>query len=421
MTTTRTPGFWADFARTHWETSPAHFPALLAPVLFPLDELFDAVTRMPPERMSGDRYWVSTTGRPASRDEFTTVPLDAHAPVVNDGDFAGFFRRATAEFPDRRIGINLHHLEKASPALWFRFRELVQAINTAVGAYPSDNWDIDTFIGTYKVSPLGIHKDNAGVFVTGLSGRRSYYLWPEDHFRPGDAALRTLDLDELKPHLDQAMRFDLEPGDLLYWPSSHWHLICSDGEPSVVLSVSAYFGKALSAVIGNQVRNLLAGCLGEDNDQDSYEIGSDANEPPAALAKAHRLTMQAAQGGQISDALQQYWIRFLSADGMHALPPDTAARLVTDRPIRVDSRYPIHFMRSAAGGLIVSANGVAITVATRHHAALEAMLQRLNTGTETSLAELIHQHARAPVTAEEVTSLVGLLNQCHAFRSAGDG
>src|SRR5262249_25632560 len=156
-------------------------------------------------------------------------------------------------FGNRSIGINIHHLQRARPDLWFRFRDFVSGLTQLTGELPTQQWDIDTFFGTYAATPFGIHRDNGSVFAMGILGNRTYYAWPEEYFEVGDEALSTPDVAKIRPHLQHAVRMDVGPGDVVYWPSSHWHVVLSDGHPSAVVQLSAYFGVRLSAVVSTLV------------------------------------------------------------------------------------------------------------------------------------------------------------------------
>lgn len=101
-------------------------------------------------------------------------------------------------------------------------------------------WDLDTFFGTYRVTPFGVHRDAASVFSFLLMGERTYYTWPPDYFAD-EQALYTPDPDKIAPHLAKAEVFHLKPGEVFYWPSNRWHVVMSDGRPSVVAQISAYF------------------------------------------------------------------------------------------------------------------------------------------------------------------------------------
>jgi ribosomal protein L16 Arg81 hydroxylase len=168
--------FWNDFHTRYWEKHPGIFQNLFETPFITQERLFDAIVGMP-SRAPSDRFWASRQVPPRTRDDFQLVPLEQHGPKREDLSLEGFFTRIRQQIGDLPVGLNIHQLEKAQPEIWFQFREFVHELNKITGELPSGRWDIDTFLGTYKTTPLGIHRDNASVFVIGVMGRRTYYTW----------------------------------------------------------------------------------------------------------------------------------------------------------------------------------------------------------------------------------------------------
>jgi len=142
----------------------------------------------------------------------------------------------------RRFGINLHRLERWRPMLKARMGDLISRLDRVPGAPPVRRWDLDSFMGTYHMTPFGVHRDHASVFSFCLKGERTYLTWPSDYPWPADN-LFVPDLALLQKHLHAAERFQIRAGEGFYWPSNRWHVVCSDGQPSVVVQLSAYFSE----------------------------------------------------------------------------------------------------------------------------------------------------------------------------------
>ena len=227
--------FWTTFVSEHWEKSPVVMDAPVAHPALDLATLFSAVTSMT-QRGRSDRFWLAGSAEPASRADFVMLDLDLMGPQPSDGGFDGFFARMT----DHSYGINIHRLGEAQG----EYRELVNTIASAVKGAPGPTptfWLSDTFFGNYRATPFGIHRDPASVFSFALAGRRTYYTWPMEAFKPDDPDLNRIDPAVLKRHLPHAECFDVSAGQAFYWPSNRWHLVAADGEPFVVAQVSAYF------------------------------------------------------------------------------------------------------------------------------------------------------------------------------------
>lgn len=329
--------FWRDFIEQYWEQAPTVWRGLCDPGLITADELFETVVAMP-SRSKSDRFWVAAPSPVRGRDGYTKISLDHFGPKSDDGSFDGFFARVQQGLNARPMGINIHQLQLANPDLWFRFRRFIRGLIDGTNELPTQQWEIDPFFGTYHTTPFGIHRDNASVFAFGVLGQRTYYFWPGDAFQPGDDALGIPDMTHITPYLQQAKRFDLGPGDMVYWPSSHWHVVASDGQPSVVVQISAYFGARLSRLMGQHVQRLLQMQFGRDDMLRTYSRCDTATELPQVLVGAQERLGQIWQDGILDDELQRFWLTHLTADGFTAIPPaQTDAQLDHNTPIAMRS------------------------------------------------------------------------------------
>lgn len=236
----RTEFNWRQFISRSWERSPALFEAPNWSGFCTLTELFEIfLASRGSQRLASDRFWVARSADPKSRSDFSMVSLDLLGPQPSDIDLNGFFSRMEG----RAFGINLHRLDKWRPELLERVGEPIERVSEEFGAGAVKRWDIDCFLGTYSVTPFGIHRDRASVFSCCLLGERSYLTWPPDYpWEDGD--LFVPDESRLQRNLKGAQQFQVSEGDLFYWPSNRWHVVRSNGRPSVVIQLSAYFGPA---------------------------------------------------------------------------------------------------------------------------------------------------------------------------------
>lgn len=238
-------GWSADFAdkfiANYWEQHPGVFDYPSAKWLVTLGELYTALINMP-SRGPSDRFWIAKKPTPEVYDDFRMLQgedIDRFGPNNVDGDLLGFFERMAP----RCFGINIHNLGSGLPAIDQRMDAIVESlIAHGLPQMPKPRrWVSDTFFGTYYTTPFGIHCDPASVFALLLHGERTYYSWPMDYFRRDSSDLYKPGLKWLNKHIDVAEVFKVRPGQLFYWPSNRWHVATSDGQPSAVVQVSAYF------------------------------------------------------------------------------------------------------------------------------------------------------------------------------------
>ena len=410
--------FWKTFVESHWEQQPRKFAGLFETSIVSEDELFQAVLSKP-ERVKSDRFWATevTTDGPT---KYKQIPLEMFGPKATDESLTGFFDRTAKGFKDRKFGINIHHLQLASPELWFRSREFVHGLAEVTGQLPTQRWDIDTFFGTYEATPFGIHQDNASVFAFGIRGNRTYYAWPDEYFEKGDPALHNPDVQAIEPHLKHAIRMDIGPGDVAYWPSSHWHIVTSDGEPSAVVQVSAYFGTNLSDIVAQHVRKHLAKQLDQDfqktfrlTDEQQHASAATDELSPELKDASDRLTGLVSDG-VIQHSLKKYWLRLRSADGFDPVPAaDGTASLESDAEFQVNPRFPIRWMEDGEQ-LRIAANGLVHTVA--DDPSIRHVVDVLNSGQPFTIDHLVETVAETSVDASSVQDFVEKLIRLRAVR-----
>lgn len=229
---------WDWFMRHHWEQDPVKLRGPEWANFCDISELFDVLTESRgSDRLKSDRFWVARNKQPRCSEDFTLVDLDLFGPQRSDGTLSGFFDRMAG----RCFGINLHRLGYWRPEFRQRLAEPISRLTSARNSGLVKRWDLDCFLGTYRMTPFGVHKDKASVFSWCLHGERTYLTWPPDYPWPQED-LFVPDESRLKRHLESAERFRVGPGELFYWPSNRWHVVCSDGQPSIVAQFSAYFG-----------------------------------------------------------------------------------------------------------------------------------------------------------------------------------
>lgn len=388
---TRSDDFWESFVATHWEKQPVLLKNVFSQPIVTKEEVFSSILSKP-KSAGSDRFWVSQNSKGNAK-SYRMVDITMFGPKATDGGIDGFFERIRKNLGDREVGLNVHNLQLGSPELWFRFRDFIHGLIEKVGL-PTQQWDIDTFLGTYGFTPFGIHTDNASVFALGVMGRRTYYAWPNDYFQKGDPALHTPDQQLVGPHLEHAIRMELGPGDIAYWPSSHWHVVGSDRQPSVVVQVSAYFGVEVSKMIGHLVTQVLNNRL----EQDHCSLYDLAEGLPEVLQTASSVLTGLCETGTIEHQLQRSWLVRRSADGFPNVP-ELAEPATLPSSVRINARRPIHCLKGPQG-LVVAANGhlfqaplSALNLLERLHTSEKLLVTEVGPGERQLLQDLVRARA----------------------------
>jgi hypothetical protein len=241
------------------------------------------------------------------------------------------------------------------------------------------------FLGDYETTPFRVHKDRANIFSFVLQGRKRMRVWPFEVFEqlglPAGGANPVVDLADYSAFLDRSEVIEGGPGDILYWPASHWHIAESTG--GLAASISLGFAedpRQVARVLGETMEQLVAERLPES------PRDLEASLPPAyteALARVRELDLAA--------SLQRRWMERVSASGFRLAPPPPVAPLGDI----VTAEFPI-VCAQVGDRLLCAANGVSIEV----DAALRPIIDTLNSG------------APVAVTAETRA----FLEWCHAHR-----
>jgi ribosomal protein L16 Arg81 hydroxylase len=269
------------------------------------------------------------------------------------------------------------------------------------------------------------------VFALGILGKRKYLLWPEDYFSPASDAILTPDMEKIEPHIEHAIQFDLEPGDMVYWPSTHWHVILSDGRPSAVVQLTSYFGHQSSASLSAIVERLLQQQLGNADYTQSYpnplpqsndeSLEEDGNcRLPPSLRQALQALKQLVNSGAVERELLQAWLKQTSASGFPEIPPaDDTAELAYEDTIIMDPWYPIAWTRFPDNMIAIAANGLVYKGADTP--GVVPMLRELAAGKSALVGELIERHAATEADEERLSQVLLSLYSARGFRCISVG
>ena len=145
--------------------------------------------------------------------------------------------------------------------LWLDTLPFLQRVFRSTGVPSSVS--LDLFLGNYRLSPFGIHKDNQDVITFIVLGNKRFYLWPSEHFshRPELAGVparehahRVLQIPvadgaEYAAIVKEAIVVHGQPGDVMFWPASYWH--CADNEAAdlaLTVGFGMVHGKSLAGI-----------------------------------------------------------------------------------------------------------------------------------------------------------------------------
>ena len=111
--------------------------------------------------------------------EYTNTFLTQNPPKENE-DIIDYCKRIF----DKRFGIIMNNNEAFSEQLATRVLKMMSPLFEIAGIPPLGN-EITVFIGNYRWTPLGIHKDHTGENVLHFHlgpGRKQMYIWEDETY-----------------------------------------------------------------------------------------------------------------------------------------------------------------------------------------------------------------------------------------------
>ncbi len=211
---------WQWFASYAWEKQPVLFKGLECFPLASEASLFEAMRTAAEHHRSQSGIRLFSGFFELNRTGWTQ---DYFLPHATDDGFEEYLRRLVVK-TERDLALIFESPGRFCPDLVQNTLIHFDGLFEAVGI-PALSTHFDLFAGAYPKTTYGAHQDALGNFMMVLSGTRVMRLWDEVSF-PFPDQFRVYHYES---GLDSATTIALRPGDLLYWPSSTWHVGESDG------------------------------------------------------------------------------------------------------------------------------------------------------------------------------------------------
>lgn len=298
-------------------------------------------------------------------------------PNATDGGLSAYALRVSQELLDEDFSLALLGASYYDVALFDATRNFIRPLLAKTGM-PQGMVDVDIFFGKYRVTPIGIHRDNATNFSFVISGNKRYVFWPPSAIStPSNShVLGRTDWQ----HYPSSIEISAVPGDVVFWPADYWHLAVSDAtDTAATVNIAIYRAETtaqwLSEVLPPPLLNTpipsgLNPILSPNIPEDTQAGVS------AILCGVEQLKAQL--DGSAQRAIER-WLKRLSADAIeHVPPPKPESRLNLSSRIRLchpERTYTASFGDSA----FVAANGHVLR--TPNNATINDLLSRLRSHT----------------------------------------
>ncbi|WP_097886771.1 JmjC domain-containing protein [Streptomyces sp. st140] len=317
---------WDAFTERFWDRQPVLYKAVDA-VPFAESEVFRSAvlgSRPPhPLAVSGNLQFLV-------RRRQQTRPHD-YLPELSDGSFDGYEQRMADRLGGQRYALVVHRFHSFSHPLWDRAQRFYAGLWERVGQ-PTHSAGSTMFHGSYEHSPVGVHQDRFATFMFCVRGTKRMRFWAE---RPWSDPVHTV-LD-YQPYLASSFVAEVEPGDLLYWPSRYYHVGESTGDaPATSVNVGIPRREHRPYY---EIKDLFRGTRPAASaplfTPDAAPGGRLAAELPTALADAVDAFAARLDQDRFADRATELALRVRTAGGFWPTEPPAPPRpLDDDTPVR---------------------------------------------------------------------------------------
>jgi hypothetical protein len=199
-------------------------------------------------------------------------------------------------------------------------------------------------------------------------------LWPYEVFKGQPIRM---DLVDYESYLDQSILIEGGPGDILYWPSSYWHVGESDGELNAASSLGFYYEEP-------DLAGASFGKLFSSARQEAGSLGIEAlpvmpaKLPRSFLRQADTFSKEAKKF-DFEGAVVEYLMNRTSGRAFEQVPAAAPYReLQPQETVRVAPGFPI-LAQTQGKRLFISAHGHSVGLGERPW--MRPLIRKLNSGT----------------------------------------
>jgi len=407
--------FWRAFTATVWNRKPVVFRQPFASPIATENEVYDALLNQ-----------LSQQAADPDRDAYENLSfhidnarlqsgLRRYLPQTSDRSLARYAARMQQNLKGR-FGLTAgnFHIPLGWDA-WNRFRKFLSGLYRHAGV-PGSYAEAVLFLGNYENSPQGVHLDDADVFCFVVSGRKRIRLWPARTFS-GHPKLTRLSRREYSPHLASSICLDGEPGDVLYWPASYWHVGESSGGVDASISLALHYGDnlprrlnpAFAQIVGDAVSHVTT------SHTPRYRPGDSSREDAIVKIVARETTWR-----NLRMSLERTRLESKSAFGFSdTLPGISGPGLDSNRTLRVDPRLPIEYKRLGREMIVAVAGRSFVMPFTSQ---IRSLFDTLNVGEQLLIKDIFRKYCIPPkrkrvvrVDRRALHHLLSILQDAGAF------
>jgi ribosomal protein L16 Arg81 hydroxylase len=370
--------FWSDFAHRIWEKKPL----VLRQIQTPLAEMdHTEVFRLLVLYANHCRKIRNPEGFKLFLDgqrvhEIETLSL---LPRQSDKSLLGYHQRMNEMFEDYCLVCDeLLQVNLKKQALLSAFtRELYRYVG-----FPNRFAEMGLYLGNYRKTPFGVHVDECGVFSFPVVGTKRFRLWKPSFVQKNPDLNRAFRYEKYKANSEL---LEARPGDMIYWPSSSWHIAESDGSFTATWSLGVWVNRPYREMVQQSVADLISSRLGAAGHstmtpiQKLHAEDGEVHELPI-IAQQSLAILQSLRAEDFKSALLQNWMVHISKEGFKTPPHMERQMKVTQKSVLQRGPPSLLWMRNKEDGtLLVSFAGTSVVFSKQITGVLK-LIKALNKG-----------------------------------------
>lgn len=365
------PEFWKKFKSENWNGKPFVFKRLFNGPILSSTEALQCLTHALSYKKGDARPVIFLNAG------LYSVTPQTNQPIPDDKNLSDFITRVSS-IHDQRIGLNVKDLQMfMSWNIIDRFRYFVKGFYTHIGL-PLGRVECEIFCGNYINTPAGVHQDKANVFFFVIEGSKNIRVWPDTIFDKPPI--------NYEKFIGSSVLLEGEPGDVLYWPSSYWHVAESSGEPSASISLALLDDQENAASL--IIPDVSTG-LATLKKKGQFTRLPFSNSLPRVI-KREQAKMKKTLRECITElelAVELSWAKKVTAYGFDkpSIIIPHSSKLKSSDILRVNPDFPIVFKR-IGDKLLLAFNGQGEYYS--FDSKLVQIIKTLNTGKATSISDL---------------------------------
>lgn len=369
--------FWRRFTKTYWNRRPTVIRAPFRDSIVTPTEVFRAV-------VSATRRLREPTDDFSFHLEKGRVVLDADLdrllPRAEDGSIDRYFARIKGTPAGQQFAIFVRDFQIELGWVFFcRLRQFLRGLYEIEGV-PAERAEVGLFFGNYRQTHTGVHRDSGDVFCFVVDGRKRIRAWAAEAVSSSSPVVGPASYG---PFLNRSVCLEGEPGDIIYWPSSYWHVAESEGWLGSSLSLVLYYGSGLAQVFTPGLEAGSRDILGGDKAIGPLPF-SNRRVLRQLASTAERLGRES---GRLTSGLMRFWMQRITGYGFVRVPRARGrVPLRMGQAVRANPAAPILCLKFNRG-LVISANGRSIALS--YDRSVVELIRALNRGRACQIAELL--------------------------------